>query len=74
MGGIKMILDTTSIQFAMDFANVCLRSYVLDLMNKAAAQKAARAAGPQANAAVPPQANPVAAPAKPASGIIITDL
>lgn len=69
MGGIKMILDNTSIQFAMDFANVCMRSYVLDLVNKAQAAKQ-KAAQAQANPAAPTQA----VPEKPKSSLIITDL
>jgi hypothetical protein len=40
-GGLKMILDNTSIKFAKDFANQALKSYVIDLMNKAAKIKAA---------------------------------
>lgn len=42
LNGIKMILDGTSLQFATDFANVVLRSYVNDLAQKAQAMKAAR--------------------------------
>ena len=33
--GLKMILDQTSRQFAIDFANTVLRSYVDDLIAKA---------------------------------------
>lgn len=72
LNGIKMILDSTSIQFAMDFANVCLRSYVLDLINKANAQKQTQkpneGAAPKPNVPTPPPA-----PAKPKSSIILTD-
>lgn len=66
--GIKMILDNTSIQFAKDFANQALKSYHVDLINKAIQiKKAKEAAAPQANPAVPAQA----VPAK--SSIILTD-
>lgn len=76
-GGIKMILDDTSIQFAMDFANVCMRSYVDDIKEDlaiAAKVKAALAAKAQAA----PQAGPVTtgegtAELKPKSTIILTD-
>lgn len=37
IGGIKMILDSTSRRFAVDFANTVLRSYVDDLVAKAKA-------------------------------------
>lgn len=74
MKGIKMILDATSLQFATDFANTALRSYVNDLAEKAAKMKAARAqtAGvpTQVSPAVPTQVNPAPAPK---SSIILTD-
>lgn len=66
--GLKMILDNTSIQFAKDFANTALRSYHIDLLNKAIQAKKAREAA-QANPAVPEQA--YSAPVK--SSIILTD-
>lgn len=74
LNGIKMILDSTSLQFATDFANTALKSYVNDLAEKAAKLKAARAQGQQVGQtqvpnAVPAQVNP--APAK--SSIILTD-
>lgn len=37
--GLKMILDSTSLQFAVDFANTVLKSYVDDLVRKAQAGK-----------------------------------
>jgi hypothetical protein len=61
--GLKMILDTTSRQFAVDFANTVLRSYVQDLTAKAKAQLK------QAEEPVPA---PEPAPA-PKSSIILTD-
>ncbi len=49
IGGIKMILDTTSRRFAVDFANTVLRSYVDDLVLKAkAAQKKQEPTAPPA--------------------------
>jgi len=70
--GIKMILDRTSIQFAKDLANQTLKSYVIDLMNKALMLKNAKeAAAKQANPAASVQADPAPAPQK--SSIILTD-
>jgi hypothetical protein len=73
-GGIKMILDNTSISFANAWANIALKSalenpevqmaifkYVYDKM------KAAKAGPTQASPAVPPQANAAK------SGLILTD-
>lgn len=73
--GITMILDSTSLQFATDFANTALRSYVNDLAEKAAKLKAARAQAQQVGqtqvpSAAPAQVNP--APAQ-KSSIILTD-
>lgn len=41
--GIKMILDSTSLQFATDFANTALRSYVDNLIENAQKLKAEKA-------------------------------
>jgi hypothetical protein len=65
LNGIKMILDSTSLQFATDFANVVLRSFVLNLKEQAAAIKAKQLA------ATTPAA-PKAAPEAPKSSIILT--
>lgn len=71
MNGIKIMLDRVTVQFATDFANQALRSYHLDLINKAMKVKAAKeAAAAQANDVAPAQANP--APVPPSS-IILTD-
>lgn len=67
LNGIKMILDSTSLQFATDFANVVLRSYVLNLKEQAAAAIKAK----QLAATTP--AAPTAATEKPKSSIILTD-
>ena len=73
--GIKMILDNTSIKFAEDFANQCLKSYVLDLINKAQAMKQkALTSAKDASPVIPPQANSVAEQVKPKSSLIhLTD-
>lgn len=68
LNGIKMILDSTSLQFATDFANVVLRSYVLNLKEQAAAAIKAK----QLAATTP--AAPTAAPEKPKSSLILTDM
>lgn len=41
-GGITIILDDTAIQFATDFANIALRSFVIDQMQKFEAMRAAQ--------------------------------
>lgn len=42
--GINLVLDKTSKQFALDFANVVLRSFCIDNMNRYNAAKAAQEA------------------------------
>jgi len=59
--GIKIILDPTTIQFATDFANQCLKSFVFELSQRNAVLKAQREATGQ------PQ------PEKPKSSLILTD-
>jgi hypothetical protein len=72
MRGIKMILDATSRQFAVDFANTVLRSYVDDLVEKAqAAQKAKQAVVLEETPAPVPA--PVAPAPKKKSKIVLTD-
>jgi hypothetical protein len=71
--GLKLIMDATSKRFAIDFANVVLRSYIDDLRAKAAAAlKAKQAATTEAQ---PSEALPAPVPApEPAkSSIILTD-
>ncbi len=81
-GGIKIILDSTSIKFATDWANIVLKSFVADMAAqvakvaeaKIAAQKAAEGAGPKdvtPTNAVATQSVPQTAPQK--SSIILTD-
>lgn len=78
-GGIKIILDNTSIQFATDWANIVLKSFVADIAMQAAKVKAVKeAALKQANSAAPAQADAVAtqtvaAPEPPKSRIVLTD-
>lgn len=79
--GLTMILDDTTVQFATDFANVVLRSFVIGQMQIAAAKKAAAEAkqvggvagqdvvNQTTNAVAQPQAVPTAKP----SGIVLTD-
>jgi hypothetical protein len=80
-GGIKVILDTTSVKFATDWANIVLKSFVADMAAqvakvaeaKLAAQKTAEGAGPK----VATPANAVATQTVPApsapSRIVLTD-
>ena len=77
-GGIKIILDNTSIKFACDWANIVLKSFVADMAAqvakvaeaKLAAQKTAQAA--PGGETIAPQAVGVPAPAAP-SRITLTD-
>lgn len=74
--GIKMLLDGTSLKFAVDFANTVLRSYVDDLVAQAQAYKVKQAK----LAAMKPAAEGATVPAEVAttptvakSSIILTD-
>lgn len=70
--GLKLIMDSTSKRFAIDFANVVLRSYIDDLRAKAAAAlKAKQQTAPATAEAVP--AAPAPEPEKSKSSIILTD-
>lgn len=81
LNGIKVIIDSTTIQFATDYANIVLKSFVADMATqvkkvaeaKLAAQKAAQGQS-QVNSAAPPQVNSAPAPVKPKSRIILTDV
>jgi hypothetical protein len=69
-GGIVMMLDNTSKEFAKDFANIVLKSFVLDQMKQAMKVKAMQ------EAAVQPPATPVSSEGTTApkpSGILLTD-
>ena len=75
-GGIKVIMDNTSIRFATDWANIVLKSFVADMAAqvkkvaeaKIAAQKTAPPAKMQGDITV---ATPAPTPQK--SSIILTD-
>jgi hypothetical protein len=79
MNGIKIILDPTTIKFAKDLTNQALKSYVIDLANKAAQirQKkleALKAEGKiAAETPLPPAPEFTAQPAPRKSSIILTD-
>lgn len=68
-GGIKMILDDTSVQFATDWANIVLKSYVDDALAKAAKLKQQANQPPQQ-----PATPPAPEPPKQTSSIILTDV
>lgn len=71
-GGIAIILDDTAIQFAADFANVALRSFIEGQMQIAAAK--AKAAEEQKQNSKPTNAvSTQTVPATKPSGIILTD-
>ena len=74
-GGIKVILDNTTIRFATDYANIVLKSFVADMAAQVkkvaeaiAAQKTAPPAKMQGDITVAP---PAPTPQK--SSIILTD-
>ena len=66
-GGITMLLDNTSKEFARDFANIVVKSFVLDQMKRAMQVQAAQAAqvGQQTVLSPAPQ------PAPPEKSIIL---
>jgi len=73
--GIKLILDNTSIQFATDYANIVLKSFVADMaaqVKKVAEAKIAaqKQAGTSADAIA---TQTVPAPQPPKSSIVLTD-
>jgi hypothetical protein len=71
--GMKLIMDSTSKRFAIDFANVVLRSYIDDLQVRAAAAlKAKQAATTPAPAEELPVSVPSPEPIK--STIVLTDM
>lgn len=65
--GIKLILDDSTLQFAVDFANVVLRSFVDDMKKSAAKAQPSQPANAVAGSTVLPTV-----PAPKPSGIIIT--
>lgn len=71
--GLKLIMDSTSKRFAIDFANIVLKSYIDDLRAKAAAALKAKQAA-TTEAAQPAEALPAPpTPEAPKSSIILTD-
>lgn len=81
-GGIKMILDPTSISFATAFANIALKSALedpnvqMEIFKIVYARiKAAKGGQPQVEAAAPAQveAAPAPAPEPAKSSIVLTD-
>ncbi|PWT75557.1 MAG: hypothetical protein C5B59_08745 [Bacteroidetes bacterium] len=73
--GLTIILDDTAIQFAMDFANVVLKSFIVGQIQAAAAKKAAEEKQKGAGSSVTPT-NAISSQTVPApkpSGIVLTD-
>jgi hypothetical protein len=76
--GIKMVLDNVSMRFAVDFANVVLKSYVDDLVVSASKVRAAKIAAQQTQPTATPTdavaqtVAPQSAPQK--SMITLTDM
>ena len=74
-GGIKVILDNTTIRFATDWANIVLKSFVADMASQVAkvaeAKLAAQKAQTPATDAVAPQTVPV--PLSEKGCIVLTD-
>lgn len=75
-GGIKVIMDATSIRFATDWANIALKSFVETIAQDMAKRVAAAKAAAPTNAATAPT-NAVATQTVPASSekgrIVLTD-
>ena len=70
-GGIKVIMDETSIRFATDWANIALKSFVAEIAQDMAKRVAAKKA---ADAPVDAVATTAVAPTAPTPGrIILTD-
>ena len=74
-GGIKVILDNTTIRFATDWANIVLKSFVADMASQVAkvaeAKLAAQKAQTPATDAVATQTVPV--PLSEKGRIVLTD-
>jgi 4-hydroxyphenylpyruvate dioxygenase-like putative hemolysin len=70
-GGIKIIMDATSIKFATDWANVVLKSFVADMAAQVKKVAEAKIAAQGALNAVATQTVPQ--PTGPKSSIILTD-
>jgi hypothetical protein len=72
-GGIKMILDNTTVRFATDWANIVLKSFVADMaaqVQKVAEAKMAAQKAPEARM----QGDITVAPSAPQkSSIVLTD-
>jgi hypothetical protein len=74
MGGIKPILDNTTLRFATDFANVCIRDATALCYQYAKQQLLAEIRELKKQKAVDAEATPVAQPqAIQKSSIILTD-
>jgi hypothetical protein len=72
-GGIKVILDSTTIQFATDWANIVLKSFVADMaaqVKKVAEAKIAAQETAPTNAV---STQTVSAPVTSKSAIVLTD-
>lgn len=70
LNGIKILVDKTAIQFATDWANIALKSFVADVntqSQKLKAEKAKAAGLPEPAAPAPPP------PAPKKSSIVLTD-
>jgi hypothetical protein len=65
-GGLHLLFDNTSRQAMVDFANIALKSYVEDLVTKAAAAK-------KAKEEAPPAAEPIPSAPSTKSTIVLTD-
>ena len=71
-GGIKVIMDETSIRFATDWANIALKSFVAEIAQDMAKRvAAAKATQPAPTDAVSSKPLPPAAPQK--GCIVLTD-
>ena len=74
-GGIKVILDNTTIRFATDWANIVLKSFVADMASQVAKVAEAKLAAQKAAQAPPTdaEATTVPAPLSEKGRVVLTD-
>jgi hypothetical protein len=72
-GGIKVILDSTTIQFATDWANIVLKSFVADMAAQVKKVAEAKIAAQETTPTNAVSTQIVSAPVTSKSAIVLTD-
>ena len=72
-GGIKVIMDNTSIKFACDWANIVLKSFVADMAAQVAKVAEAKLAAQKAQLSSLEPATQIVPTQAPKSSIVLTD-